>query len=899
MNKQEFTHLLKNYNELGSEHIAMLKDIVKEYPYFSSANVLLAKAMSNDKHYEYEKQLKATALLTGDRSVLYKIITNIPLQSVDELHVIAEIPTALRVEKISKPDFIGIEENLPVIEFTQIEDKSKPFEEEQVNETAFDWVSPIVNIVEEPFSVVEEVKDEIAVIIEETPLEKIESVVEPETNHLTQWNSFDHPFQREEKEELNEVDMALDEELRNEARSIIEESKQNDLVNDVVENVELIPEDSLAEATGTMLRFENFRDENSLINLDDDDMLMDFDFGSLEGENENPSFSQNSIAPVFVEPEKIETPELEITNTIEYKEESAKPAEKVEEEIHETFINQNEEITQLVSDSNIDSIREEVSIKTQTEEPEEIDVLPDPFANPEEEKVESDKQENYPPSLENLLDFEEEVETKEELVDEPLSNWTEENIANFQQAFEEPEVSEIEEEIIVAKEQVEPIEEIKIENQSVSENDIDENDVIAEVPLQIIPSEQEENQEEHGFMDWLAAKNESDGGSVSEVDSSEKINDFTKEEDDEFTLTIRQLIKERAEKSSNDTNELTQHVEEGVEQLNIVSTENIEETSIESIPDISNNEPQEENPLVEEKTEEVHPFYDYKVESVLPDFDQMVFHDVSDEETNENASELLIEPSFEEKLITDEVKLVFHPIHGLVPAGFDDDDATEISIEKKQEPISEEAFIEPWTEFNESLIVPAEDPEINTNQVIREDELIVSISDIQSDSNTDLSDEDEFELPVFDEVSFSDNDFDKEFSTQFVPLAKPEEPIEVIDSEPELTEIKEVKTLENISVEPKVVVKDEKAESIIDKFIRENPNISRPKAEFYNPSNMAKWSAEEDDDLVSETLANVYLGQGLINKAFSTYEKLGLIYPHKMSYFAALINQLKTTHKIE
>jgi endo-beta-N-acetylglucosaminidase D len=96
-----------------------------------------------------------------------------------------------------------------------------------------------------------------------------------------------------------------------------------------------------------------------------------------------------------------------------------------------------------------------------------------------------------------------------------------------------------------------------------------------------------------------------------------------------------------------------------------------------------------------------------------------------------------------------------------------------------------------------------------------------------------------------------------------------------------------------------VLAKNEKVESIIDKFIRENPNISRPKAEFYNPSNMAKWSAEEDDDLVSETLANVYLSQGLLKKAISTYEKLGLIYPHKMSYFAALINQLKTTHKIE
>jgi hypothetical protein len=235
-----------------------------------------------------------------------------------------------------------------------------------------------------------------------------------------------------------------------------------------------------------------------------------------------------------------------------------------------------------------------------------------------------------------------------------------------------------------------------------------------------------------------------------------------------------------------------------------------------------------------------------------------------------------------------------------VPAGFDDN-ITQISNNNKHPRSSVEPIIEPWTEFNESLILPTEETEITSTPFIQEDESHISIGEIQIVSSADFSDEVEeiFVLPVFDEVYFSDTDFDKEFFTQFVPLAKPEETPEIIDSEPELSELKKGKTLEKINIEPKVLAKNEKVESIIDKFIRENPNISRPKAEFYNPSNMAKWSAEEDDDLVSETLANVYLSQGLLKKAISTYEKLGLIYPHKMSYFAALINQLKTTHKIE
>ena len=87
-------------------------------------------------------------------------------------------------------------------------------------------------------------------------------------------------------------------------------------------------------------------------------------------------------------------------------------------------------------------------------------------------------------------------------------------------------------------------------------------------------------------------------------------------------------------------------------------------------------------------------------------------------------------------------------------------------------------------------------------------------------------------------------------------------------------------------------------ESILDKFMRENPSITRPKSEFFNPANVAKLSVEEKDEIVSETLASIYLKQGLIKKAILTYEKLSLIYPHKITYFAALINQIKTEHNI-
>ena len=84
-----------------------------------------------------------------------------------------------------------------------------------------------------------------------------------------------------------------------------------------------------------------------------------------------------------------------------------------------------------------------------------------------------------------------------------------------------------------------------------------------------------------------------------------------------------------------------------------------------------------------------------------------------------------------------------------------------------------------------------------------------------------------------------------------------------------------------------------KEDFIVEKFIREEPQIKPPNSEKLDNENKARKSAEDPNDLVSETLAHIYTDQMLFYKAVETYKKLSLKFPEKSTYFADQIRELE------
>ncbi|VAW12887.1 hypothetical protein MNBD_BACTEROID01-11 [hydrothermal vent metagenome] len=82
--------------------------------------------------------------------------------------------------------------------------------------------------------------------------------------------------------------------------------------------------------------------------------------------------------------------------------------------------------------------------------------------------------------------------------------------------------------------------------------------------------------------------------------------------------------------------------------------------------------------------------------------------------------------------------------------------------------------------------------------------------------------------------------------------------------------------------------------SLIDSFIRLQPsiNLNHDRGEVTPNTDIAEKSISENDEIITETLANILLQQKKYDKAIEAFEKLSLKFPEKSSYFASRIDKV-------
>ena len=86
---------------------------------------------------------------------------------------------------------------------------------------------------------------------------------------------------------------------------------------------------------------------------------------------------------------------------------------------------------------------------------------------------------------------------------------------------------------------------------------------------------------------------------------------------------------------------------------------------------------------------------------------------------------------------------------------------------------------------------------------------------------------------------------------------------------------------------------EDKKINLIERFINQEPGPIKADSRVTLQGDASLDSIKESDQLITDTLAKIYVKQGLHAKAIYAYEKLSLKFPEKSAYFAAQIDKIK------
>lgn len=236
----------------------------------------------------------------------------------------------------------------------------------------------------------------------------------------------------------------------------------------------------------------------------------------------------------------------------------------------------------------------------------------------------------------------------------------------------------------------------------------------------------------------------------------------------------------------------------------------------------------------------------------------------------EVVEEKIVQPTIEEQLQDRFAKIVF-----AVKQDFKEETAQEFIPN-----ITEETSTEEKEELVDEII-----ESIETENKIATVAIPSEVSNTITEAITVSLEE---KLKVGEPLQF--NNDDKFSFSEWLQLAQKKP----IDREEKVEESVKKETEKTILTEETVISKTtrQKKSALIDKFIQTNPKIV-PTKKLSSPPINIEVSIKENDSLMTETLAKIYLEQKKYQKAIQAYEILILKYPEKSIFFADQILDIK------